>query len=157
MAKKILVAVDESKNSMKAVNYVARDMEKTGSVTLFSVLPDATAACGLDGPTLVPLFQKGKQAFCALEEAKKDSVKAFMEKAKETLVKGGFSSKNVAVKTQKKKVGIARDILKETEKGKYTTLVIGRRGLSGIKQFVLGSISNKIVQLAKKVSVIVVD
>jgi nucleotide-binding universal stress UspA family protein len=142
---------------MKAVNYVARDMEKTGSVTLFSVLPDATAACGLDGPTLVPLFQKGKQAFCALEEAKKDSVKAFMEKAKETLVKGGFSSKNVAVKTQKKKVGIARDILKEAEKGKYTTLVIGRRGLSGIKQFLLGSVSNKIVQLAKKVSVIVVD
>ncbi len=157
MAKKILVAVDESKNSMKAVNYVAKGMEKTGAVTLFSVLPDATAACGLDSPALTPLFKKGKQAFCAVEDAKKDSVKAFMEKAKQTLVKGGFPSKNVAVKIRKKKVGIARDILKEAEHGKYTTLVIGRRGLSGIKQFVLGSVSNKIVQLAKKVSVIVVD
>jgi nucleotide-binding universal stress UspA family protein len=157
MAKKILVAVDESKNSMKAVKYAAGGMEKTGTVTLFSVLPDATAACGLDSPSLTPLFKKSKQAFCAIEDTKKDSVKAFMEKAKQTLVEAGFPSKNVAVKIRKKKVGIARDILKEAEQGKYTTLVIGRRGLTGIKQFLLGSVSNKIVQLARRVSVIVVD
>jgi len=157
MAKKILVAVDESKNSMKAVKYVAGGMEKTGTVTLLSVLPDATAACGLDSPSLTPLFKKSKQAFCAIEDTKKDSVKAFMEKAKQALVEAGFPSKNVAVKIRKKKVGIARDILKEAEQGKYTTLVVGRRGLTGIKQFLLGSVSNKIVQLAKRVSVIVVD
>ena len=80
-----------------------------------------------------------------------------MGKAKKILVQAGFPSKNVAVKIRKKKVGIARHILKEAEQGKYTTLVIGRRGLSGIKQFMLGSVSNKLVQLAKKVSVIVVD
>jgi nucleotide-binding universal stress UspA family protein len=157
MAKKILVGVDESKNSMNAVKYVAQGMEKTGTVTLFSVLPDATAACGLDSPSLTPIFRKSRQAFCAIEDTKKDSVKAFMEKAKQALIQGGFPSKNIAVKIRKKKVGIARDILKEAEQGKYTTLVIGRRGLSGIKQFLLGSVSNKIVQLAKKVSVIVVD
>ena len=157
MTKKILVAVDESKNSMKAVKYVAKDMEKTGAVTLFSVLPDATAACGLDSPTLTPVFKENIQTFCAIEDAKKDTVKAFMGKAKKILVQAGFPSKNVAVKIRKKKVGIARDILKEGEHGKYTTLVIGRRGLSGIKQFVLGSISNKLVQLAKNISVIVVD
>jgi len=157
MTKKILVAVDESKNSMKAVKYVAKGMEKTGAVTLFSVLPDATAACGLDSPTLTPVFKENIQTFCAIEDAKKDTVKAFMGKAKKILVQAGFPSKNVAVKIRKKKVGIARDILKEAEQGKYTTLVIGRRGLSGIKQFMLGSVSNKLVQLAKKISVIVVD
>jgi nucleotide-binding universal stress UspA family protein len=157
MASKILIAVDESKDSMKAVNYVATGMNPAATVTLFSVLPDPTAACGLDAPSLTPLFRRNRQAFCALEDTKKDTVNAFMKKAKEALVKSGFASKNVAIRIRKKKVGIARDILKEAERGKYDTLVIGRRGLSGIKQFLLGSISDKVVKFAKKASVIVVD
>ena len=157
MAKKILVAVDESKNSMKAVNYVAKGINSGAAVTLFSVLPDPTAACGLDSASLTPLFRQNRQAFCALEDAKKDSVKAFMEKAKKALVAKGFASKKVTIKIKKKKAGIARDILKEAQQGKYDTVVIGRRGLSGIKQFVLGSVSKKVVEFAKTVSVIVVD
>jgi nucleotide-binding universal stress UspA family protein len=157
MANKILVAVDESKNSMKAVKYVASGIQPTGKVTLLSVLPDSTAACGLDSPTLTPLFKQNRKAFCAIEDTKKDHVKGFMEKAKTVLVEAGFPSKNVTVKIQKKKVGIARDILKEAQAGKYDTLVMGRRGLSAVKEFLFGSVSSKVVQLAKKVSVIVVD
>jgi nucleotide-binding universal stress UspA family protein len=157
MASKILVAIDESTNSMRAVKYVAKGMNPAATVTLFSVLPDATAACGLDSPSLTPLFRKNRQAFCAIEDTKKDTVKEFMQKAKKVLVEGGFASKNVAIKIRKKKSGIARDVLKEADRGKYDTLVIGRRGLSGVKQFVLGSVSNKIVKFAKKASVVVVD
>jgi nucleotide-binding universal stress UspA family protein len=157
MGKKILVAVDESQNSMRAVNYVAKAMQPTSTVALFSVLPDATAACGLDSPSLTPLFNRNRKAFCSIEDTKKDHVKAFMEKAKMVLVEAGFPSKNVSVTIRKKKVGIARDILKEAQKGKYDTVVLGRRGLSAIKEFLFGSVSSKVVQLAKKVSVIVVD
>ncbi len=80
-----------------------------------------------------------------------------MEEAKKTLVKAGFPSKNVAISIRKKKVGIARDILKEAERGQYDTIVIGRRGLSCIKQFLFGSVSLKVAHLAKNVAVIVVD
>ena len=157
MAKKILVAVDESKNSMKAVDYVAKSMQPTGTVTLFSVIPDATAACDLDSPSLTPLFNKHRLAFCAVEDAKKDHLEAFMERAKSVLVEAGYPSKNVTVRIRKKKSDIARDILKEAKKGKYTTIVLGRRGLSAIKEFLFGSVSHKVVQLADKLSVIVVD
>jgi nucleotide-binding universal stress UspA family protein len=157
MAKKILLAVDESKNSMKAVKYVAHGIQTTANITLFSVIPDSTAACGLDSPTLTPLFNQNRKAFCAIEDTKKSHVKQFMDKAKSVLVEAGFPSKNITVKIRKKKAGIARDILKEAQAGKYDTLVMGRRGLSAVKEFLFGSVSSKVVQLAKKVSVIVVD
>lgn len=157
MATKVLLAVDESKNSMKAVKYVAEGMQPTGTVTLFSVIPDAAAACDLDGPSLTPLFRQSRRAFCAVEDTKRDHLKAFMEEAKKVLVKAGYPSKNVTITIRKKKAGIARDILKEARKGKYTTVVLGRRGLSAVKEFLFGSVSNKVVQLANKVSVIVVD
>ena len=157
MAEKILLAMDDSENSLKAVDYVAKGMQPTASVTLFSVIPEASSACGLDRPSLSPIFKDNIKTFCAMEDRKKDVVKVSMEKAKQLLVQSGFPSKDVKIKIQKRKVGIARDILKEAQHGKYDSLVIGRRGLSGIKQFVLGSISNKVVQLAQDVSVIVVD
>ncbi len=157
MASKILLAVDNSKNSLKAVKYVANTVKPNSIVTMLSVLPDPTAACELDGPSLVPIFKSNIKTFCTIEDAKKSAVQGFVEEAKKTLEKAGFAPKNVAVRIRKRKVGIARDILKEAKQGKYDTLIVGRRGLTGIKQFVFGSVSNKIVQLAKDITVIVVD
>lgn len=80
-----------------------------------------------------------------------------MEEARKTLVKAGFAAKNIAIRIRKKKVGIARDILKEVERGNYDTIVMGRRGLSGVKLFAFGSVSNKVVHLAKAIAVILVE
>lgn len=157
MAKKILLALDNSKNSLKAVKYVGNALNKGAVITLLSILPDATAGCELDSRSLTPIFKKNMKTFCTIEEAKKISVQGFMDEAKKLLVKAGFPSKNVTIRVRKKKAGIARDILKESERGKYDTIVIGRRGLTGIKQFVFGSVSNKVVKYAQNASVIVVD
>ncbi len=157
MGNRILLAVDNSTNAQKGVKYVANMANPTSMVTMLSVLPDPTAACELDGPSLIPIFKKNVRAFCIIEEAKKSAVEGFMDEAKKLLVRAGFSSKNIAVRIRKKKVGIARDILKEAEKGKYDTVVVGRRGLTATKQFTFGSVSNKVVHLAKNVAVVVVD
>jgi len=157
MGKKILLALDESKNSMKTIRYVAETFSSDDKIVILSVFPDIASVCKLDSPALTPVFKKGQQAFCDLEEAKVFAVKDFMEGAKKDLVKAGFRSKNIKVKTRKRKQGIARDILKEARQGKYNTIVIGRRGLSGVKKFLFGSVSNKVVQLAEKIPVIVVD
>ncbi len=157
MPNKILVAVDNSKDSMKAIKYVAKTMKPDSTVTMLSILPDPTAACELDGQSLAPIFKKNIQTFCTLETAKKSAVEGFMDEAKKVLVKAGFASKNIATRIRKKKEGIARDILKEAKKGKYDTVIIGRRGVSGVKQFFFGSVSNKVVQLAGKMVVVVVD
>jgi nucleotide-binding universal stress UspA family protein len=80
-----------------------------------------------------------------------------MEKGREALVRAGWRPADIAVKIHKKRRGIARDILKEARDGGYDTLVIGRRGLSGIKEFLFGSVSNKILQMAEGMAVVLVD
>jgi len=52
--------------------------------------------------------------------------------------------------------GIARDIVAEADSG-YDTIVMGRRGLSGIKEFVMGSVSQKVLHSVKDVSIILVS
>jgi nucleotide-binding universal stress UspA family protein len=54
-------------------------------------------------------------------------------------------------------MGVARDILNELEEGAYGTVIIGRRGISKAEQFLLGSVSNKIIQNAKNCSVWIID
>lgn len=157
MPKKILMAIDNSKNSLKAVNYVAQTIRPDSQITMLSIIPDPTAACGLDGPSLMPIFKANIETFCTIEDAKMSAVEGFMEEAKKVLVKAGFSEKNILIRIRKKKAGIARDILKEAQTGKYDTLVIGRRGLTGIKQFVSGSISHKIIENAGHITVTVVE
>jgi nucleotide-binding universal stress UspA family protein len=157
MERKCLIPVDRSMGSLRAVDYVAKNVNAEAAVTLLSVLPDPTPACGLDGPSLSPLFKETMKAFCATEAAMKSAVEGFMEEAKKTLVNAGFPSENVSIRLRKKKDSIARDILKEAALGRYDTLVMGRRGLSGVNKFLSGSVCDKVLRNAKDVSVVVVD
>lgn len=157
MANKVLLALDNSKNSLKAVRYVAKTLKPDSMVTMLTVLPDPTAACGLDGPSLIPIFKKNIKTFCTIEDAKKAAMQGFLDEAKKRLVEAGFSPKNISVRIRKKKAGIARDILKEAKAGKYDTVVMGRRGLTGVKQFVAGSVTNKTFQFAQNVTLIIVE
>jgi len=60
------------------------------------------------------------------------------------------------MKVETSKNGVAIDIINES-KAAYSTIVLGRRGLSGIREFLLGKVSNKVVSSAKNKSVLVVD
>jgi len=142
---------------LKAVDYVAKHISPDADVTLFSVLPDPVPGCDLDGPSVIPLFKENMKTFCINEEVRAAAVKGFMDEAKKKLTKAGFPSKNVATMARKRRHGIANDILKMAKQGKYDTVVIGRRGLSGIKKLLTTSVSGKVLRQAKGVSVVVVE
>ena len=156
MIQRLLVAFDDSENAMRAVEYIANSFNKDQRITLFSVIPDTAAICDMNSPSLTPYFLSRQADFCALEDEKKELVNKAMEKAREFLVKTGFDEKNVILKTQMKVKGVVRDILDEARSG-YDTIVLGRRGMSGVKEFFLGSVSQRVLHLAKDVSVVVVD
>lgn len=156
MGGKILVAFDDSENAMRAVEYIARTFTREHEITLFCVVPDTAALCDMNSPSLTPYFVEKQAIFCGLEDQKKELIDEAMQKAKELIMTAGFEEKNITLKVQTKKKGVVRDIIDEAHSG-YDTIVLGRRGLSGIKEFILGSVSQKVLHLARDISVIVVE
>ena len=114
------------------------------------------ALCEMNSPELTPYFKSQQSSFCLLEEKKQELVHQAVEKAREILKDAGFDENNITVKSELKKSGVARDIVKEAESG-YNVIVMGRRGMSGIKDFILGSISQKVFNSTKNISVLFVN
>jgi len=156
MEKKILIAIDDSENAMRAVEFVAKSFIPANRITLFSVVLDTPAICDMNSPSLTPYFLAQKAAFCSVEDKKRALVNEALQKAKEILLKAGFKEENIAVKVEVKKKGVAKGIIDEAASG-YDAIVLGRRGLSGIEEFFLGSVSQKVLQSAKDVSILLVD
>jgi nucleotide-binding universal stress UspA family protein len=156
MARKILIALDDSKNAIRSAEHVAKSFTPDSHVTIFSVLPDTAALCELNSPSLTRLFEEQQAQFCHLEDQKKDLIKKAQEEARDLLVQQGFSKEKIELKALTRKKGVARDIINEAENG-YDVVVLGRRGISGIKEFFLGSVSQKVVQGVSGASVMVVS
>jgi nucleotide-binding universal stress UspA family protein len=156
VAKNILVAFDDSENAMRAVEYIATSFSRDQEITLLSIIPDTAAICDMNSPSLIPYFQERQASFCTIEDHKRELVKEALDKAKGMLMEAGFEEKHITTKVQTKKKGIVRDIVNEAHTG-YDTIVVGRKGHSGVQEFIFGSVSQKILDLATDVSVIIVD
>ena len=156
MEKKILIAFDDSENSLRAVEAVGDTFTNDHKITLLSIIPDTVAVCNMYSPELTPHFMTQQDIFCAMEEKNKGLLEEAQEKAKAILIEKGFPQENITQKIETTKKGIARDILHEAQTG-YTTIAMGRRGISANKEFFLGSVSSKIISLSKGASIFVVD
>jgi len=154
-AKKILVAVDLSNHSLNAVKYVANQCAPTDlRVNLMFVMPTAPETFwDLEKDDFFKERMKGKYAQWKRDTKKKGQ--AFLDDAKNILAKAKFSENKVGLILRERKVGIARDILKECTQG-YDAVVVGRKGLSKLEDIFLGSVSTKIVQGVKDIPVWVV-
>jgi nucleotide-binding universal stress UspA family protein len=157
MAKKILIAFDDSENAMRAVNFIGAHMTHDCAITLMNVLQDTEILCTMQNPELTPYFLEQQAYFCNLETRKKEIVERALQEARTQLIACGFEDKNVSIKLNKRDQGIARDIIREAMTGGYELVVLGRKGMSGIKDFLLGSIANKVLHGVKGVSVLLVE
>ena len=156
MAQKILIALDDSENALRAVEYVAANFQNHASITLFSVLSDTASLCDMNSPELTPLFKSQQSSFCQLEDKKRSLVNEACQKGKDILSEAGWDPAYVSIKVGPKRKGIARDIIQEASQG-YDLVVIGKHGVSGIREFFLGSVSQKVLQLAKDISVLIIN
>jgi 2,4-dienoyl-CoA reductase-like NADH-dependent reductase (Old Yellow Enzyme family)/nucleotide-binding universal stress UspA family protein len=132
--KNILVTMDGSENAAMGAAYAADILRNRKDVKL----------------TLLHIQKEGSIP-------NEVEVRKMMDMAKALLLEAGIPKKAITVKLLPKRMGVARDILNELEEGGYGTVIIGRRGISKAEQFLLGSVSNKIIQNAKNCSVWIID
>jgi nucleotide-binding universal stress UspA family protein len=146
--KNILIAVDTSENSRRAVAYVGRMLGGMQGyhVTLLHVIPDPEE----------DYFQSEseREAWIAGYRSKTDAV---LKEYQDMLISAGFPTTAVDLHTPRRYCpSMAECILSEHQKQDYSTIVIGRHGLSRKEEFLFGSISNKIVHHARDCAVWVV-
>ena len=162
MNKKILLAVDGSENSIRAVDYTAQVVgcAEGFTITLLHIehLPDRD------------LFKNDEEWRNKCEEYVAE-LKSFLEDAKDILEARNIPSDNITTTyitsckspfadrvSTKCSMGtsIAQEILQTLREKDYDTVVIGRRGVTKAEEFLFGSVSSKIVHHAKECAVWVV-
>jgi nucleotide-binding universal stress UspA family protein len=154
MEKKLLLAIDGSKNSLLALDYVTHLFQCSPGIriSLFHVLPPIPPIYKEDA-----LMDRVTQKYLNNWKIKQqEAIETILHRSRERLIKTGWPEDQVEIRAQEKRVGVARDILFEAQKGLYDAVVVGRRGLSAVQQMFLGSVSIKIIQGAKTIPVWVI-
>ncbi len=156
MQQKILVALDDSPDAMRAVEQVARTFAPDNQITLYSVLPQVDFGCIMDLNSLNREQLDLHYSLCNdMQKRKKDQVEKALQRGRNLLLKSGFDEKTVTIKVDHQAGDAARQIVNEANTG-YDTIVMGRRGMSALKEFFIGSISQKVLHAVKDKSVLIV-
>jgi nucleotide-binding universal stress UspA family protein len=141
---KLLVPVDGSDRSWNTVRYISKfEPFRRMHLVLFHVfskVPEGFWDLGTD-----PRSSSTVSEVRAWEIQQKNNISQYMEIARQYLIKTGLPAKSVEVKIQNRKKGFARDIIREAQNG-YYAVATRRRGMTGMRGIVLGSVATKLVE-----------
>ncbi len=150
--KKLLIAIDGSENSLRAVSYVG---EMLGSAPGYHV-----ELLYVERFPARDLFPDDVTWRAHCEELLAE-MHRFLDDARDTLVAKGFPQDQVSinyvpsckspfpdrsVSRCSPGTSVAREILGVLKEGGFGTLVLGRRGVSKAEEFLFGSVTNKVIQ-----------
>ena len=155
MQKKIIVSVDDSRHSKNAVQYAARMSESIPTLhyVLFHVQP------------MISLFLqeearknlKTRLELDKLSEKNDQAAKKLLNGLKEEMVRMGVDAERIEIATQRRKRGLAKDILEYSQDNHYDAILIGRRGLTRLQEMVMGSASANIIEHSRIIPTWLVD
>ena len=141
--RKILLAVDGSDQSFEAVRYVSQLFPPNRmEVILFHVMnriPESFWDIEKN-----PTFRHQLAPVAAWATQQQTAIQEFMERSKELLIDQGVPDESVSIRMQERQAGVARDIVREAKEN-YDAVIVGRWGISKLKDLVWGSIANKLI------------
>jgi nucleotide-binding universal stress UspA family protein len=141
---KILIAVDGSAWSMEAIRHVAQVSPRQATfVVLFHVKKQGALSYKDMGTHA--LFRLQSAELAVLEGMQKRVMEAFMRRGRQIFLDAGFPEDAVRIQICRKRGGVVRDIVEESKEG-YTTIVVGRKGLSRLKDTVFGNVTARLLK-----------
>ena len=155
MKKKIMIAVDDSRHSKIAVKY---------AISIYQALKDFEFTVIHVQPTISQyLLDEAKskpQAYAELEKVNHknaETAQRLLDQYKIQMVTAGVAEDNLQLKPQPRRLGAAKDILDACKAGRYDAVILGRRGLSGLQDLFIGSVSANIVNNSEDMPVWLID
>ena len=155
MKKKILIAVDDSIHSNHAIRYAAKISGSVKDVyfTLFHVQP-------VISQYLLDEAKKDPKSRAELDKIIAKNTEAsqnLLENAKERMIRKGIDDQFIELVTHTRMRGLAKDILDFSQKAPFDAILMGRRGLSGIRGAIMGSVSANVIEHSKSIPVWLID
>ena len=145
----LLVAVDESENSRRAVDYLAlwTACNEAARIVLVHVIKEPSEDVLPD--------QDERETYLG---QKRESAEALLARSAERLESWGIPSDRIHTKTLEcsPPQTVVDAILAEIQEDEYDTIVLGRRGVSKKEEYIFGSVSQRLVREVVDISVWVV-
>jgi nucleotide-binding universal stress UspA family protein len=152
-----LVGIDGSEASLDATRYlgVIFGRNRRVKIDLIHILPDIPPLFLEPGENMAEMLRLQDFSEHVQNENRRQAA-AVLAEAKGILVGAGLDPANIRTMMEERSSGIARDLLGLEQAGIYDAMVLGRHGMSVVEQFLMGSVTHKVLQHAKGLPVCVV-
>jgi nucleotide-binding universal stress UspA family protein len=151
---KILVAVDGSEQSLRAIRYAAGMFSPQHTQIVLLHIQEQVLDLFLDMERY-PHYNRRMTGLRMWATEQKKNITATLEDAAQHFHQKGFPDSAITIKTMAKKVSVTQDIAKESYND-YNALVVGRTGWSRLKDWLVKSTAMKLVAKLHHIPIIIV-
>ena len=145
---RVLVPLDGSKHSDEVVQFLLRmPLPRHAEILLMTVV-QAFAASFVKAYTFD--FEYNQQIIAELQKAEEEAAERLMIEAERQFTKGGYKVSLIVTRGTP-----SQEILREAARRNVDLIALGAKGLTGVRSFLLGSVSYRIARYAQS-SVLIV-
>jgi nucleotide-binding universal stress UspA family protein len=150
--KKVMVALDGSEGSMRAVDFLCTKLDKSTNEVIFF---HAMRSIGFP-ETLKARVNPFEMIEKHVWEEARAMIETVIEKAKARLIKAGFNKAKIRSDIVTGVPSRAGALLEDAKQRGCGSVFVGRKGISQVEDFNIGRVCNKVIQRAENMAIWVI-